>query len=78
MRFTLTRHNTKADIDLFTDVMGYHLPKAIEEEGDNVKRVYKEFGFNVETNNDLLIETKTNENLIVENYKSINDIAVED
>ncbi|GIZ09172.1 hypothetical protein FUMI01_18990 [Flavobacterium sp. UMI-01] len=46
LRFTLTRHNTKADIDLFTDLMAYHLPKAIEEEGDCVERVYKDFGFN--------------------------------
>ncbi len=79
LRFTLTRHNTKADIDLFTDVMGYHLPKAIEEEGDSVKRVYKEFGFNLEINkNEGLIEPINNSNLVVEEYTTINDINEED
>ncbi|MEL1240793.1 aminotransferase class I/II-fold pyridoxal phosphate-dependent enzyme [Flavobacterium flavipallidum] len=79
LRFTLTRHNTKADIDLLTDVLAYHLPKAIEEEGDSVERVYKEFGFHFQQdNNDFKLESKNNSNLIVEEYATIHAINAAD
>ncbi|WP_281225431.1 aminotransferase class I/II-fold pyridoxal phosphate-dependent enzyme [Flavobacterium aquiphilum] len=76
LRFTLTRHNTKQDIDLFTDVMEYHLPKAIEEEGDSVERVYEEFGYSVERIQGTILSnnTATDSNLISEEYTAIQDI----
>ncbi|MFL9831355.1 aminotransferase class I/II-fold pyridoxal phosphate-dependent enzyme [Flavobacterium sp. ST-87] len=75
LRFTLTRHNTKADIELLTDAMAYHLPKAIEEEGDCVERVYQEFGFHLKKKaNNSLIKPINNSNLVVEEYTSIHDI----
>ena len=79
LRFTLTRHNTKADIDLLTDVLAYHLPKAIEEEGDNVERVYEEFGIHLKKkeNNSSIKPTK-NTNLVVEDYTSILYINAKD
>ncbi|PJJ09403.1 7-keto-8-aminopelargonate synthetase-like enzyme [Flavobacterium sp. 1] len=78
LRFTLTRHNTKADIDLLTDAMAYHLPKAIEEEGDSVERVYREFGYRLQKNeNDLLIDPINNSSLVVEEYITIHDINAE-
>lgn len=79
LRFTLTRHNTKADIDLLTDAMAYHLPKAVEEEGDSVERVYKEFGYHLQQKEDcLLVEPIKNSNLIVEEYTTIHDINTAD
>ena len=76
LRFTLTRHNTKVDIDLLTDVLAYHLPKAIEEEGDNVERVYEEFGIHLEKKeNNSSIKHINNPNLVVEEYNSIQDIS---
>lgn len=79
LRFTLTRHNTKDDIDLLTNIMAYHLPKAIEEEGDSVERVYKEFGFHFQKNeSNLLVEPICNSNLVVEEYTTIQDINVAD
>lgn len=78
LRFTLTRHNTKADIDLLTDAMAYHLPKAIEEEGDSVERVYKEFGYRLQKNeNNLPIDPINNSSLVVEEYTTIHDINAE-
>jgi 7-keto-8-aminopelargonate synthetase-like enzyme len=43
LRFTLTRHNTMEDVKLLADALAYHLPKAIEEEGDDIQRVYDVF-----------------------------------
>ncbi len=79
LRFTLTRHNTKADIDLFADVMAYHLPKAIKEEGDSVERVYKEFGFYLpQVKNAEQVEQIKKSNLVVNEYSTIHDIDAED
>ncbi|KDN54259.1 aminotransferase class I/II-fold pyridoxal phosphate-dependent enzyme [Flavobacterium seoulense] len=79
LRFTLTRHNTKADIDLLTDVMAYHLPKAIEEEGDNIERVYGEFGCYLPKNeNNLAVNLINNSNLIIEEYTTIHDVNAEE
>lgn len=79
LRFTLTRHNTKADIDLLTEAMAYHLPRAIEEEGDSIERVYKEFGYCLQKNeNKTLIDLKNNSSLVVEEYTTIHDINAAD
>jgi len=73
LRFTITRHNTKADIDLLTDAMAHHLPLAIEEENDQIERVYTDFnvpylGISKEK------EQVYKSDLIVEEYSTIHDI----
>jgi 7-keto-8-aminopelargonate synthetase-like enzyme len=79
LRFTLTRHNTKSDIDLLTEAMAYHLPKAIEEEGDSVERVYSEFGYHFKrVENNVTIDLKNNSNLVVEEYTTIQDVKAAD
>lgn len=79
LRFTLTRHNTKADIDLLTDAMAYHLPKAIEEEGDSTERVYQEFGFDFQKKEqNSLVEPIDNSNLVIEEYTTIHQINAAD
>ncbi len=74
LRFTLTRHNTKADIDLFTDAIAYHLPKAIEEEGDTIQRVYEEFGYAIPDKNHENNPKVADVEIIVEEYSTIHQI----
>lgn len=78
LRFTLTRHNTLAEVDELADALAYHLPKAIEEENDQIERVYEVFNIpyrnKIETNQ---IRSKENSDLIVEEYTTINDIDKE-
>jgi 7-keto-8-aminopelargonate synthetase-like enzyme len=73
LRFTLTRHNTKADIDLLADALAYHLPKAIEEENDQIERVYKKFNIPYHVISNTIKSTSSQ--LIVEKYSTINEIA---
>ena len=75
LRFTLTRHNTKSDIDLLTDLLAFHLPKAIEEEGDTVERVYKEFGCVLREEQKVsVVDRISNSSLVVEKYTTIHAI----
>jgi len=53
------------------DAMVYHLPLAIEQEGDIAERVYNEFGF---TYKGVKKEKRISSNLIVEEYSTINEI----
>lgn len=76
LRFTLTRHNTKDDIDGLVQAMAYHLPKAIEEEGDSIKRVYNDFGFNFEQKKE--IEEKSEFGLKIFEYDTIKEINQEE
>jgi 7-keto-8-aminopelargonate synthetase-like enzyme len=75
LRFTVTRHVTKEDIKEFVDVMAYHFPLAIEEEGDNIERVYNEFNLPYYGISKELIKEKSN--FIIEKYNSINEIDKE-
>jgi 7-keto-8-aminopelargonate synthetase-like enzyme len=72
LRFTLTRHNTKADIDGFTEAMAYHLPRAIEEENDRIERVYEEF--NVPYLGIKSSGSSDNQSLKMKEYTTIRDI----
>ena len=75
LRFTLTRHNTKSDIDLLTDLLAFHLPKAIEEEGDTVERVYKEFGCVLREEQKVsVVDRISNSSLVVEKHTTIHAI----
>jgi 7-keto-8-aminopelargonate synthetase-like enzyme len=77
LRFTITRHNTKADIDELADAIGYHFPKAIEEENDRVERVYEKFNFTYTPEHKTENEIKEGTELITEEYNTINDIDPE-
>lgn len=77
LRFTITRHVTKADIDAFADAMAYHFPKAIQEENDEIGRVYQEFGFNYTSLTEENENVKEETGLIAEEYNTINDIDPE-
>ncbi|MCX6180809.1 MAG: aminotransferase class I/II-fold pyridoxal phosphate-dependent enzyme [Bacteroidetes bacterium] len=71
LRFTLTRHNTKSDINLLADAIAFHFPKAVEEENDQMERVYKKF--KIEYTNASITETRQS-SLVLEKYKSIQEI----
>ncbi len=71
LRFTLTRHNTKADIDELAQVLAHHLPKAIEEVGEDIEKVYQTFGM---TTTKKPKETESTSKLDVKIYNTIRDI----
>ena len=77
LRFTLTRHNNKADIDELADALAYHLPRAIMEENDQVERVYKEFNIPYTPQVNDGQDTKTKTKLNIEEYNTINDVDPE-
>jgi len=76
LRFTITRHNTKKDIELFTDLMAYHLPKAIEEEREDIKEVYQIF--NVEYKGEKITPKKIDKKIVLEEYNTISEINKEE
>ena len=43
VRITISRHNQKVDIDALTEALKFHLPKAIEESGSDLGRIYRFF-----------------------------------
>ncbi len=76
LRFTLTRHNTKSDIDLLSDALAHHLPLAIKEEGSDVESVFRTFNIPY-ASNDHVVDNKTSD-LRLESYETINDISVDE
>lgn len=79
LRFTLTRHNTLAEVDELADALAYHLPKAIEEENDQIERVYEVFNVPYIKKDETQPVNKPTKNteLIIEEYTTINDIDKE-
>lgn len=75
LRFTITRHVTKEDILTFVDAMTHHLPLAIEEENDQIQRVYADF--NIPYLGVIKKEKIETNSLIVEEYNSIHEIDIE-
>ena len=69
LRFTITRHVTKADIDALADAIEYHLPKAVAEEGELMSRVYKTFNIPYTGKEEEAVKVETG--LIVEEYDTI-------
>jgi hypothetical protein len=67
---------SKEDIDAFADAMAYHLPKAIEEENDQIERVYSDFNIPYRGESKALAQ-ETADDFIVEEYSSIKDIDAE-
>ncbi len=76
LRFTVTRHVTKDDILSFVETLTYHFPKAIEEENDQIERVYQDFNVPF-IGRQKTIKEKQNTSLIIEQFSSINDIDCE-
>ena len=77
LRFTLTRHNNKSDIEELADALAYHLPLAIEEEGESISKVYKRFKleYSKDESYDEKITDKTS--LIIEDYDTIQKVDSE-
>lgn len=44
IRITLSRHNQKEDIKALVQALEYHLPKALEETGNSIRKIEKSFG----------------------------------
>ena len=75
LRFTLTRHNTKEDIDKLVDSISKNFHLAVAEENEDLEKIYKTF--NLPFKGEVTIKPKDNEGLIIENYKTINAIDPE-
>jgi 7-keto-8-aminopelargonate synthetase-like enzyme len=74
LRFTLTRHNTMNDVQLLADALAYHLPLAIEEEGDDRQRVYDVFNIPLNLKETKKIIKTSDISLKTEVYTTIQDI----
>lgn len=74
LRFTITRHVNKSDIEEFVDAMAHHLPLAIEEENDDIERVYRDFNFDYKGEKKQNLDI-VNSELKAETYQTINDIS---
>ena len=72
LRFTLTRHNTKEHIDQLVNSIGKNFHLAVEEENEDLEKIYKTF--NVPFKGQKTIKPVDSENVFVETYKSINEI----
>ena len=78
LRFTVTRHVNKGDISEFVDAMAYHLPKAIEEENDDIERVYRDFKIEYKGLNTTQSKSENPINdFKIETYRSIKSINKE-
>ncbi len=77
LRFTLTRHNTMEDVKLLADALAYHLPKAIEEEGDDIQRVYDVFNIPLLNKTVTKKEEATTHKFTIETFDTINKVDKE-
>jgi 7-keto-8-aminopelargonate synthetase-like enzyme len=77
LRFTLTRHNTMEDVKLLADALAYHLPKAIEEEGDDIQRVYDVFNIPLLNKTVTKKEETTTHAFTIETFDTINKVDKE-
>lgn len=79
LRFTLTRHNTFEDIDRLAKSLSKNLSLAINEEGDDIERVYEEFGVEYKGERKSLSSIHLNEDkLNVSIYNTISEISVDE
>lgn len=72
LRFTLTRHNSKEQIDQLVDSLAKNFPLAVAEENEDIEKIYKTF--NVPFKGEKRIKTIQSEKIQVETYNSINKI----
>ncbi|MGG7034594.1 MAG: aminotransferase class I/II-fold pyridoxal phosphate-dependent enzyme [Flavobacterium sp.] len=75
LRFTLTRHNTKEQIDQLVESIARNFPLAVEEENEDIEKIYKTFNIPYKGKNNI---KKTEADIItVETYNSIRQIEVQ-
>lgn len=72
LRFTLTRHNTKKDIDQLVSSINKNFHLAVEEENEDLEKIYKVF--NIPFKGKLIEKIIEEKNVFVEKYKSISEI----
>ncbi|MDI1304397.1 MAG: aminotransferase class I/II-fold pyridoxal phosphate-dependent enzyme, partial [bacterium] len=72
LRFTLTRHNTKEHIDQLVNSIGKNFHLAVDEENEDLEKIYKTFNLPFKGKN--TIKTVNSENVFIETYNSINEI----
>jgi 7-keto-8-aminopelargonate synthetase-like enzyme len=72
LRFTLTRHNTKENIDQLVNSIDKNFHLAVEEENEDLEKIYKTF--NVPFKGQKTIKPVDSGNVFVETYNSINEI----
>ena len=72
LRFTLTRHNTKEHIDQLVDSIGRNFHIAVDEENEDLEKIYKTF--NLPFKGKKTLKPAESENIFVENYNSINEV----
>jgi len=75
LRFTLTRHNTKAHIDQLVHSIGKHFHSAVEEENEDLEKIYRTF--NIPFKGENIAKQSESEKIIVETYDSIKEIEAE-
>lgn len=69
LRFTITRHNNKSDIDELADALAHHLPLAITEEHEQIDKVYKKFN--------IAYTSSTEEVKVKSKVESVTDVKIE-
>ncbi len=74
LRFTLTRHNTKVHIDKLVDSIGRNFHLAVEEENEDLEKIYKTF--NVPFKGKQITKTVESKKIFVETYNRIDEIDV--
>lgn len=76
IRITLSSHNQKQDIHELAEAMKYHYSKALEETNNSDEKVKKAFGLSLE--DALSIENKIDDDIIIEEKNTIEDINKSD
>lgn len=72
LRFTLTRHNTKAHIDQLVHSINKNFQAAVEEENEDLEKIYKTFAIPFNGKNS--VKTIESEKIFVEIHNSITEI----
>lgn len=72
LRFTLTRHNTKEHIDQLVNSIGKNFHRAVEEENEDLEKIYKTFNIPFKGNSG--VKPLESEKIFVEIFTSINEI----
>lgn len=75
LRFTLTRHNTKEDIDQLVHSIEKNFHLAVEEENEDLGKIYKTF--QLPFRGKVLEKQQQDEGVLVEIYRSIDEIDVQ-
>lgn len=75
LRFTLTRHNTKAHIDQLVHSIEKNFHLAVAEENEDLSKIYK--SFQLPFRGKIVEKEQQNEGVFVEVYKSIDEVNIQ-